>query len=161
MTRARIALVRGTALAVAVGAWLGTATVVTVDATPQASPVAVTASAPTFSTDVAPILYQKCVTCHRPGEVAPMSLITYRDVRPWAASIKDKVTTRVMPPWHADRQYGTFRNNLSLTQPEIDTIVQWVAAGAREGDPSAMPAVPRSARAARRSRPSRPFELTT
>ena len=71
---------------------------------------------PTFSRDVAPIFYNKCVSCHRPGEVAPMSLITYRDVRPWASAIREKVTTRVMPPWHADRQYGSFRNDLSLTQ---------------------------------------------
>ena len=73
-------------------------------------------AAPTFSADVAPIMYAKCVSCHRPGEVAPMSLITYKDVRPWASSIREKVTSRVMPPWHADRQYGTFRNEQSLTQ---------------------------------------------
>ena len=66
-------------------------------------------------------------SCHRPGEVAPMSLITYRDVRPWASAIREKVTTRVMPPWHADRQYGTFRNDLSLTQTRDrhDRSVGW------------------------------------
>jgi hypothetical protein len=101
------------------------------------------ATAPTFSRDVAPIFYNKCVSCHRPGEVAPMSLITYRDVRPWASAIREKVTTRVMPPWHADRQYGTFRNDLSLTQREIDTIASWVAAGANEGNPSELPALPK------------------
>src|SRR4030095_7802868 len=69
-------------------------------------------ASPTFSHDVAPIFYDKCVGCHRPGEVAPMSLISYRDVRPWASAIREKVTTRVMPPWHADRQYGSFRNDL-------------------------------------------------
>src|SRR5271168_2583395 len=65
----------------------------------------------TFSKDVAPIFYTKCVSCHRPGEAAPMSLITYKDVRPWAASIREKVAARVMPPWHADRQYGDFLND--------------------------------------------------
>jgi hypothetical protein len=104
----------------------------------QAAP----ASAPTFSADVAPIMYSKCVSCHRPGEVAPMSLITFRDVRPWAASIKDKVASRAMPPWHADRAHGTFRNDLSLAQSEIDTIVKWVNAGAPEGDPAKMPKLP-------------------
>jgi len=97
---------------------------------------------PTFSRDVAPIFYNKCVSCHRAGEVAPMSLITYRDARPWASAIREKVTTRVMPPWHADRQYGTFRNDLSLTQREIDTIAAWVGAGAAEGNPSELPALP-------------------
>jgi hypothetical protein len=100
------------------------------------------AGAPTFSADVAPIMYGKCVSCHRPGEVAPMSLITYRDVRPWAAAIRDKVASRVMPPWHADRSHGTFRNEQSLAQSEIDTIVKWVNAGAPEGDPARLPRLP-------------------
>jgi hypothetical protein len=97
---------------------------------------------PTFSRDVAPILYAKCVSCHRPGEVAPMSLITYQDVRPWARSIREKVVTRVMPPWHADARYGKFRNDLSLPQREIETLVRWVDAGAPEGDPKTMPRLP-------------------
>ena len=118
-------------------------------------------AAPTFSRDVAPIMYAKCVSCHRPGEVAPMSLLTFKDVRPWAGAIREKVAARVMPPWHADRQYGTFRNNLSLTQPEIDTIVQWVAAGAREGDPSAMPAVPTFADGWQIGKPDQVFEMTS
>jgi hypothetical protein len=108
----------------------------------QPSRSASAAPSPTFSRDVAPIFYSKCVGCHRPGEVAPMSLITYRDVRPWASAIREKVTTRVMPPWHADRRYGTFRNDLSLTQREIDTIASWAAAGASEGNPSELPALP-------------------
>src|SRR5918996_749035 len=98
---------------------------------------------PTFSRDVAPIFYAKCVTCHRPGEVAPMSLIAYREVRPWAAAIREKVMTRVMPPWHADRRYGKFRNDTSLAQREIDTIVNWVSAGAREGNAADLPPVPK------------------
>src|ERR1044071_2771728 len=81
---------------------------------------------PTFSKDVAPILYSKCVTCHRAGEIGPMSLVTYRDARPWAAAIKDKVSSRVMPPWHADPHVGSFRNDRSLSDAQIDTIVKWV-----------------------------------
>jgi hypothetical protein len=97
---------------------------------------------PTFTREVAPIVYAKCASCHRPGEVAPMSLLTYRDVRPWAAAIREKVMTRAMPPWHADRQYGRFRNDTSLTQAEIDTLVAWADGGAREGDPAALPPLP-------------------
>src|SRR5262245_40292013 len=100
--------------------WLGITSTVTNGAPQQVAPTS--SAGPTFSADVAPIMYAKCVACHRPGEVAPMSLITFKDVRPWASSIRDKVTTRVMPPWHADRQYGAFRNEQSLTQAEIDTI---------------------------------------
>ena len=99
-------------------------------------------SGPTFSKDVAPIFYEKCISCHREGEVAPMSLITFREARPWARAIHEKVTTREMPPWHADRRYGDFRNDLSLTQPEIDTIAAWVSSGAREGDPAQVPPLP-------------------
>ena len=99
-------------------------------------------SGPTFSKDVAPIFYEKCISCHREGEVAPMSLITFREARPWARAIHEKVTTREMPPWHADRRYGDFRNDLSLTQPEIDTITAWVSSGAREGDPAQVPPLP-------------------
>jgi mono/diheme cytochrome c family protein len=101
-----------------------------------------TQNAPTFSKDVAPILYSKCITCHRPGEVAPMSLITFRDVRPWARAIRDKVSARTMPPWFADPAHGTFKNDRSLTQAQIDTIVKWVDADARQGDPAQLPPLP-------------------
>src|ERR1700691_5970622 len=67
-----------------------------------------TANATTFSKDVAPILFNKCAGCHRPGEPAPMSLLTYKDARPWDRSIKEKVVSKTMPPWHADPAYGTF-----------------------------------------------------
>ncbi|HET9271494.1 MAG TPA: hypothetical protein VFO31_25125, partial [Vicinamibacterales bacterium] len=63
----------------------------------------------TFSKDVAPIVFTKCASCHRPGEVAPMSLTSFKEVRPWAGAIREKVASRVMPPWHADRAYGAFR----------------------------------------------------
>ena len=114
---------------------------------------------PTFTKDVAPIVYAKCASCHRPGEVAPMSLLNYREVRPWASSIRDKVMTRAMPPWHADRQHGKFRNDTSLTQPEIDTIVAWVNGGAREGDPAALPPLPNFPEGWQIGTPDAVFEL--
>ena len=102
------------------------------------------AAAPTttFTRDIAPILNAKCVTCHRPGEVAPMALLTYQDVRPYARSIREKVATRQMPPWFADKSAGTFANDPSLTDAEIATISSWVEAGAPQGDLKDMPEPP-------------------
>ena len=97
----------------------------------------------TFNKDIAPILFEKCAECHRPGEVAPMSLLSYKDARPWARSIKEKVASRVMPPWLADPAYGHFSNDRSLTQKQIDTIISWVDAGAPEGNPNDLPPVPK------------------
>lgn len=133
-------VVRAGAFAAAVGIWLGGSPLVGHLNAQEAA--GGNANAPTFSRDVAPIFYGKCISCHRPGEVAPMSLITFREARPWARAIHEKVTTREMPPWHADRRYGVFRNDLSLTQPEIDTIAAWAAGGAREGDPADLPPRP-------------------
>ena len=99
-------------------------------------------SIPTFTKDVAPILFGNCVVCHRPGEVAPMSLLSYKDARPWSRAIREKVVTREMPPWHADRRYGIFRNDPSLSQKEIDTIVAWVDGGVPKGTDADMPTVP-------------------
>jgi hypothetical protein len=96
----------------------------------------------TFAKDVAPIFNKNCAECHRPGESAPFSTMSYKDVRPWAKSIKEKVVNRTMPPWHADPQHGQFSNNRSLTQKEIDTIVAWVDGGAPEGNPKDMPPAP-------------------
>jgi hypothetical protein len=100
------------------------------------------ASTPTFAKEVAPILYSKCVHCHRPGEIGPMSLLDYQDVRPWAKAIKAKVISREMPPWGADPQHGQFRNDASLTQRQIDTIVSWVDSGAPKGNDGDMPSPP-------------------
>ncbi len=96
----------------------------------------------TFSKDVAPILFKNCADCHRPGELAPMSLLSFKDARPWAASIREKVVSRVMPPWHADEHYGKFSNDKRLTQQEIDTIAAWVDQGAKEGNPKDLPSAP-------------------
>src|SRR5205085_8042458 len=88
------------------------------------------ADTPTFSKDVLPILQKNCQSCHRPGQIAPMSLLTYKDARPWAKAMKAAVVARKMPPWFADPQYGHFTNDRSLKQADIDTIVKWVDAGA-------------------------------
>ncbi|HYV02978.1 MAG TPA: cytochrome c, partial [Blastocatellia bacterium] len=93
----------------------------------------------TFSKDVAPIFYKNCVSCHRPGEIAPMSLITFKEVRPWAKAIREKVATRDMPPWHADQNYGKWENDRRLTQKEIDTVVSWIDSGAVEGNAKDLP----------------------
>jgi hypothetical protein len=94
---------------------------------------------PTFSKDVAPIMQQNCQACHRPGEAAPFSLLTYKEARPWASSIKEAVTLKKMPPWFADPHFGKFSNDRSMAQKDIDTIVAWVNAGAPEGDPKDLP----------------------
>ena len=93
----------------------------------------------TFTKDVAPILQKNCQACHRPGEAAPMALLTYQQARPWAKAIKQAVLTKKMPPWFADEQYGHFRNDRSLAQKDIDTLVNWVDAGAPEGNPKDLP----------------------
>jgi hypothetical protein len=91
-------------------------------------------TAVTFHKQVEPILQRNCQSCHRPGQVAPMSFLTYQSVRPWARAMKAAVALRKMPPWFADPKYGPYLNDRSLQQNEIDTIVKWVDSGAPEGD---------------------------
>ena len=100
------------------------------------------AAGQTFTKDVAPILQQHCQTCHRPDTFAPMSLLTYEDARPWARSIKQKVAAREMPPWYIDRHVGItkFKDDPSLSDGEIATIVAWVDQGAPAGNQADMPA---------------------
>jgi len=93
----------------------------------------------TFTKDVEPILQERCQGCHRPGEAAPFSLLTYEQARPWAKAIKEAVLERKMPPWFADPHYGKFSNDRSLKQSEIHTLVAWVDAGAPQGNPKDMP----------------------
>jgi hypothetical protein len=102
-----------------------------------------TAKRITFNQDVAPIFFKNCAECHRPGEAAPFSVLSYRDARPWAKSIREKVADRTMPPWHADPHYGQFQNERRLTQAEIDTIKAWVDAGAIEGAEKELPPTPK------------------
>jgi hypothetical protein len=99
-------------------------------------------AAPTFNKDVAPIFFTQCTTCHRPGDIAPMSLLTYKDARPWARSIAAAVKSGVMPPWHADPAIGHFYNERRLTEAQKATIVDWVDAGAPEGNPQDLPPAP-------------------
>jgi mono/diheme cytochrome c family protein len=89
----------------------------------------------TYTRDVAPILYKNCVVCHRPNDIAPMSLLTYKEVQPWARPIRGSVVERKMPPWHADPDVGAFINDARLSEADIATIDQWVRTGAKEGDP--------------------------
>jgi len=100
------------------------------------------AAAPTFTRDVAPILHRHCVACHRPDDIAPMSLIDYRSSRAWAKSIREAVLTRKMPPWFADPRWGHFANDARLSDPDIEIIKTWVDQGAPEGDPRHLPPPP-------------------
>jgi hypothetical protein len=97
-------------------------------------------AAATFNKDVLPILQKNCQACHRPGEIAPMSFLTYQDVRPWAKAIKAAVVNRQMPPWFADPQYGHFANDRRLSESEIKTLSAWADGGAVEGDAHDRPA---------------------
>jgi hypothetical protein len=95
----------------------------------------------TFARDVAPIFQAKCQVCHRPGSMAPMSLVTYEDARPWARAIRERVARRQMPPWHIDPAVGIqrYKNARSLTAAQVDTILRWVDGGAPRGDPRDLP----------------------
>jgi len=115
----------------------------------QAAGVATT----TFSKDVAPVFYKRCVACHRPGDVAPMSLVDYKSARPWAKAIREAVLTRRMPPWFADPAHGSFSNDPRLAAAEIETVKRWVDAGAPEGDPGFLPAPPAFAEGWRLGKP--------
>lgn len=95
----------------------------------------------TFTKDIAPVIQRACQDCHRPNNIAPMSLLTYQEVRPWARAIRQQVVQRNMPPWYIDRTVGInkFKNDPSLTEAEIDMIAKWADAGAPQGDPALMP----------------------
>ncbi len=114
----------------------------------------------TFTKDVAPIIQKNCTVCHRPGEVAPMSFTNYKEVRPWAKSIREKVVTRAMPPWFADPAHGEFSNDVRLSQKEIDTIVAWVDGGAKEGDPKDLPPGPKYTEGWQIGKPDVVFPMT-
>jgi len=129
----------------------------------SASPA--TAAVPTFSKDVAPILYEHCATCHRTGEIAPMPLLTYQQARPWAKSIRQYVSEGKMPPWHASEPSGVFLNDRRLTEADKATLIAWVDGGAPEGNPKDLPAVPKFAEGWQIGKPDmvisipKPFEV--
>src|SRR5579859_20791 len=110
------------------------------DAATSAGP-AETAKAVTFAKDIAPIFQERCQECHRKGSLAPMSLVTYEETRPWAKAIRQRVITRQMPPWHIDKTVGVqkFKNDISLTDEQIATVVRWADSGAPLGDIKDMP----------------------
>ena len=109
---------------IAVASWIAVAAAIAAD----------TPASVTFTKDVLPILQKNCQTCHRPGQIAPMSFLTYQSARPWAKAMKAAVAARKMPPWFADPNYGHFTNDRSLKPGEIETIAKWADAGAPEGD---------------------------
>jgi hypothetical protein len=113
----------------------------------------------TFAKDVAPIFYNKCVECHRAGEIAPFSLMSYKESRPWARSIKEKVISKEMPPWHADPNHGTFANDRRLSAQEIETIAAWADGGAVEGNPKDLPPAPKFAEGWNIGKPDVVFKL--
>ena len=88
----------------------------------------------TFYKDVLPILQKNCQTCHRPGQIAPMALTSYKEARPWAKAMKAAVLSRKMPPWFADPHWGSFSNDARLSESEIETVKAWVDGGAAEGE---------------------------
>jgi hypothetical protein len=108
---------------------------------PQLASAQATGSAITFTKDIAPIFQEKCQACHRTDSIAPMSLVTYEETRPWAKAIRERIITRQMPPWHIDKTVGIqkFKNDRSLSDAQINTIVKWVDAGAPKGDAKDMP----------------------
>src|SRR6516162_6094971 len=97
------------------------------------------APAPTFHKDIEPVLQERCQSCHRPGEAAPMSLLTYEQARPWAKAIRAAVLNGKMPPWQADPHYGKFTNDLSMTSAEKAKLIAWIDGGAPEGNPADAP----------------------
>jgi hypothetical protein len=119
------------------GAALATAALVT----PKVAAAADTAATPTFTKDIAPIFQDKCEACHRPDSIAPMSLVTYEEARPWARSIRARVESRQMPPWSIDKTIGIqeFKNDRSLNDAQIATILKWIDGGAPKGDIKDMP----------------------
>ncbi len=117
-------------------------TVLAITAIPVARTSVVT---PTFAKDVAPILFKNCASCHRPGEIAPMSLLSYEDARPWAKAIREKVATGNMPPWHATQAHGIFSNDRRLSEKDKETLIRWADGGAPKGDIKDLPPAPKFA----------------
>src|SRR6186713_2358850 len=125
-----------------------------------AGPERAAGAVPTFAKDVAPILYKNCTTCHRPGEIAPMSLLTYEDARPYARAIRDEVGEGHMPPWHADAPHGTFENERSLSDADRKTLFDWIDGGAPKGDSKDLPPQPHYADGCSIGKPDVVFEMS-
>src|SRR5437016_6618299 len=121
--------------------FLSALALVVVIACPQFTNAQAANTAITFTKDIAPIFQEKCQACHRADSMAPMSLVTYEETRPWAKAVRERVVTRQMPPWHIDKTVGIqkFKNDRSLSDAQIETIVKWVDAGVAKGDTKDMP----------------------
>ena len=121
--------------------WTNAQLKVTVKGERRASGTPASSTSISFSRDIAPIFQAKCQTCHHEGTSAPMSLVTYDEVRPWARAIQQRVASRDMPPWHLDKTVGIrqYKNDRSLADDEIATIVRWAESGAPQGNPADMP----------------------
>ena len=116
-------------------------------------------STPTFSKDVAPVLYKNCTNCHRAGEIGPMSLMSYKDARPYAKAIALRVTNGTMPPWHADSAHEAFLNDRSLSARDKDVLVKWANGGAPEGNPADLPSAPKYADGWQMGKPDAVFTM--
>jgi hypothetical protein len=132
-----------TRFAIPFAALVTTASVMVVGAAARQDQSVPKDAVPTFTRDVAPILYKNCTSCHRPGEIAPMSLLTYEDARPRAKAIRDQISEGTMPPWHADPKVGHFSNERRLTDDDRNTLLRWAAGGAPKGDPKDQPPMPK------------------
>src|ERR1044071_3492710 len=126
--------------AVVAASFIAALTYVSAEQAPRAT--AATAAVPTFTKDVAPILYKNCVTCHRAGEIGPMPLMTYEDARPYAQAIVEEVEAGHMPPWHAVAPEGTFVNERKLPPSDKETLLKWAKNGAPKGNAADMPKPP-------------------
>lgn len=121
----------------------------------------VSGTKPTYSKEIAPILNQRCVECHRAGEAAPMAFTNYKEVRPWAKAIKERVAVRAMPPWLADPAHGSFKNDRRLSDREIETIAAWASNGAPEGNPADLPPAPKFETGWNIGKPDQVFDIGT
>ena len=115
---------------------------------------------PTFTKDVAPILFKNCTSCHRPGEIAPMSLLTYEDARPYARAIFEETRDGHMPPWHAEAPEGTFTNERRLSDAEKNILMKWATNGAPKGNAADMPPAPKYADGWQLGTPDKIYEMT-
>jgi hypothetical protein len=147
-------------LAYAIAATALAAGIVGVTVAAQNQRPASAGAVPTFTKDVAPILFKNCTSCHRPGEIAPMSLLTYDDARPYARAIFEEVRDGHMPPWHAEAPEGTFSNERRLSRAEKDTLMRWADGGAPKGNAADMPKAPTYAEGWQLGTPDQIFEMS-
>src|SRR5688572_28328292 len=113
----------------------------------------------TYSKHIAPLFIKNCMSCHRQGEIAPMALTSYKEIRPWAKAIREKIIAREMPPWHADSAHGKWANDRRMAQADIDTVVKWIDGGAIEGNAKDLPPLPKFATGWQIGEPDQIFQM--